>query len=304
MGAEKLIYSNRFIIRILSFYAQFLNLRVINILITYSILAACSSTTKAPISSRAQPPSLKVVQHVVAPGETLYSIAWRYGLDYRGLAKVNGINSGFTIFPGQIIDLRDKDGLGSTSETQVISSSAEAMPQVLTQSVTPKSAPKPLIKSIPDKAKQSVNERSKNKSSPESKKNNNSKFKTQLAWRWPARGKVITNFHAKRGIKKGIDIEGKKGDSVLAAASGEVVFAGNGLRAYGNMVIIKHNEKYLSAYAYNHKLRVKEGQWVNAGQRIADIGSTGIESNGETKLHFQIRRSGKSIDPISVLPRR
>ena len=115
---------------------------------------------------------------------------------------------------------------------------------------------------------------------------------------------MINSFHAHRGLQKGIDIDGKQGDAVVAAASGKVVYAGNGLRGYGRLVIIKHSDVYLSAYGHNHRLRVREGDNVQAGQRIADIGSTGTEAKNQPKLHFQIRRNGKPVDPLSLLPKR
>jgi lipoprotein NlpD len=277
---------------------------VINILIISSLLSACTSPTRAPISSREQPPTTKVERHVVAPGETLYSIAWRYGLDYKGLAKANGIGAEFRIFPGQIIDLRDRGAILGL-KNPLPSSSPIPVPQKPVTQSRPQMGSSSTPYKIPATAlPQSNQPRSEKKSSTSPKNNLHLNANSEISWRWPARGRVVTNFYAKKGLKRGIDIEGKKGESVIAAASGEVVFAGSGLRGYGNLVIIKHNEKYLSAYAYNHRLRVKEGELVKAGQRIADIGSTGIGANGETKLHFQIRRSGKPIDPMKVLPRR
>ncbi|AOS97471.1 Murein hydrolase activator NlpD precursor [Microbulbifer aggregans] len=123
---------------------------------------------------------------------------------------------------------------------------------------------------------------------------------SQVGWRWPARGPLISTFRPKDPLRKGVDIAGQKGDSVLAAANGTVIYAGSALRGYGKLLIVKHNEEYLSAYAHNHKLLVKEGSEVKAGQRIAELGSSGTDRN---KLHFEIRRNGQPVDPLAYLPR-
>jgi lipoprotein NlpD len=114
---------------------------------------------------------------------------------------------------------------------------------------------------------------------------------------------VITNFSSGKAANKGIDIRGKKGDSVLAAAAGKIVYAGSGLRGYGQLIIIKHNDTYLSAYAHNDRIRIREGQNVKAGQHIADIGSSGTRTES-VKLHFEIRRNGQPINPLTLLPKR
>ncbi|MEH6344918.1 MAG: peptidoglycan DD-metalloendopeptidase family protein [Bermanella sp.] len=123
---------------------------------------------------------------------------------------------------------------------------------------------------------------------------------TSPRWTWPAKGKLIAKFSAKSPANKGIDIAGGLGESVTAAAAGSVVYAGSGLLGYGNLVIIKHNEQYLSAYAHNKRLLVKESQKVKAGQTIAELGSSGTD---KVKLHFEIRRQGKPVDPMLYLPR-
>ncbi|MCS6040236.1 murein hydrolase activator NlpD [Klebsiella pneumoniae subsp. pneumoniae] len=121
------------------------------------------------------------------------------------------------------------------------------------------------------------------------------------AWRWPTDGKVIENFSGAEGGNKGIDIAGSKGQAIVATADGRVVYAGNALRGYGNLIIIKHNDDYLSAYAHNDTMLVREQQEVKAGQKIATMGSTGTSS---TRLHFEIRYKGKSVNPLQYLPQR
>jgi murein DD-endopeptidase MepM/ murein hydrolase activator NlpD len=113
-------------------------------------------------------------------------------------------------------------------------------------------------------------------------------------WRWPAKGKIVTHFSASN---KGINIAGQAGEPIYAAAAGKVVYSGNGLRGYGNLIILKHNNLYLSAYAHNSNVLVKEGDWVRRGQKIAEMGDTGSD---KVMLHFEIRRAGKSVNPTSL----
>lgn len=120
-------------------------------------------------------------------------------------------------------------------------------------------------------------------------------------WVWPASGQLIALFSSSSSLNKGIDIAGDLGQPVLAASAGSVVYAGSGLRGYGELVIIKHNDTYVSAYGHNRRLLVREGQQVKAGQAIAEMGSTGTD---RVKLHFEIRRQGKPVDPLQYLPRR
>jgi len=289
-------------------YFSSLCFKVFVILIGSVFLSSCLSVPQqAPVSSRIPPPSTKISQHIVAPSETLYSIAWRYGLDYKKLARANSINSNYQIFPGQSILLSDK-----------VSSKYRSKPIVSRPKGPAKasSRPKKIVKKSPQKRPQSKTTRTiapkkqiaSTRSEKKSKMLNTSlssiKKTGPLRWGWPAKGIVTTNFHKQKGLRRGIDIGGKKGESVNAAASGKVVYAGSGLRGYGKLIIIKHSEIYLSAYAHNDQLRVSEGDIVKIGQRVADIGSTGIGTRAKPRLHFQIRRDGKPIDPLPLLPRR
>ncbi len=282
--------------------------KVFVILITSMFLSSCLSVPhQAPVSSRIPPPSTKISQHVVAPGDTLYSIAWRYGLDYKKLARANGINSGYQIFPGQSIFLSDKvspkyRSKAIVSRPKTTNNSSSRVHNTVKKPSQNQRKTKPAQTIAPKKQIASTRSEKKSKTlkpSPSSSKNSG-----PLRWRWPANGIVTTNFHRQKGLRRGIDIDGKKGESVNAAASGKVVYAGSGLRGYGKLIIIKHNEIYLSAYAHNNQLRVSEGDFVKVGQRIADIGSTGVGTKAKPRLHFQIRRDGKPIDPLPLLPRR
>jgi len=123
----------------------------------------------------------------------------------------------------------------------------------------------------------------------------------EISWDWPSRGNIIGRFTDSGMDNKGLDLSGNRGDPVLAAAAGEVVYAGSGLLRYGDLVILKHNERFLSAYAHNSAILVKEGERVTRGQKIAEIGSSGIDRN---MLHFEIRLDGKPVDPLGYLPSR
>lgn len=287
--------------------------KMIVISIAFFVLVSCSSSRpRAPISDRTQPPPIRIVSHTVVPGDTLYSIAWRYGMNYKQLAINNRIDSNFSIFPGQIIHLDDTPRVIA----RAVPRSTVVVPARPAPRISPPSVRQPKSQSIQHKSDKrslvttkSLNKpakviRSEKKSKVVSKPVTLPMTKGQIRWRWPTSGRVLTNFYAKQTLKEGIDIAGKKGDSVIAAASGEVVYAGSGLRGYGKLVIIKHSDVYLSAYAHNNRLRVKEGETVKAGQHIADVGSTGTGTNGKPKLHFQIRRNGKPVDPLPLLPKR
>jgi lipoprotein NlpD len=221
--------------------------------------------------------------YVVVKGDTLYSIAFRLGIDFRELAARNGIQSPYIIKVGQALR-------------------------------TEKQAPKPTIKKPKVAVKASSPSKKTNKSGlkqskvtsvtkPSSKSQvpSDSVINVQSVsrWRWPSAGKVIRMYSSNR--HKGIDIAGKRGDPVKAVAAGKVVYAGTGVTGYGSLLIIKHNETYLSAYGHNERLLVSENMNIQAGQQIATMGSSGTDT---VKLHFELRRRGRPIDPLILLPRR
>ncbi len=213
--------------------------------------------------------------HLVERGETLFSIAWRYGIDYRELASANSIASPYVIYPGQKIDIKN---------------------------IT-KRSPSPVVARVENPSKPLPKTQSPAKL-PKEKSHNPPKISANDAdadWKWPVNGRLIGYFSTKKPVNKGIDIAGALGESVLAAAAGTVVYAGQGLRGYGNLVIVKHNDTYLSAYAHTSRILVSEQEVVKAGQKIAEIGSTGTD---KVKLHFEIRRNGKPVDPLRYLPSR
>ena len=142
-----------------------------------------------------------------------------------------------------------------------------------------------------------VTKRTENK--PTATPNKITRIENNLNWAWPAKGSILTNFAAHQDTFKGIDISGTEGTPILAACDGEVVYSGDSLRGYGNLIIIKHQKNFLSAYAHNRKNMVKEGDKVKLGQRIAEMGQTGTD---KVKLHFEVRYQGKPVDPQGILP--
>ena len=195
--------------------------------------------------------------HIVRKGETLYSIAFRYGKSPADVARWNRLGSGSLIYPGQVLRLTPPSGSGAGSSKR-------------TAATRPAAKPLPTIPSQP---------------SPK--------------WGWPTSGRINVEFGAKPGPGTGVLINGKAGQPIVAAAPGRVVYAGSGLIGYGQLIILKHNDTYLSAYGYTSSLLVKEGQEIKKGQRIATMGE-GPER--KPRLHFEIRRNGQPVNPRQFLP--
>ena len=257
------------------------NNQLINILIILLLFAGCSSSpTYVPVRDSKSYSGVIPKAHTVVAGETLYSIAWRYDLDYKLLARANGIGSDYRIFPGQTLRLSEKKRV---KKITIIKKPSENVSGVKTSSSV-------------------KNEHRSKKTTQNSKTTSQNAYSNgPIRWAWPAEGAITNTFRSNNGLQKGVDIKGKLGESVLAASSGKVVYSGEGLRGYGKLVILKHNEKYLSAYAHNSQLFVEEGDWVKSGQRIAAMGASGTN---EVKLHFQIRLKGKPINPLQLLPKK
>lgn len=254
-------------------------------------------------------------QYRVQYGDTLYSIAWRYDLDFKSIASWNNIKSPFTIYPGQKITMRGPE-IESAEKTYLFTpadrATPESEPMVQAPDYSdPENIPEaPPVKSD-EKKKQAVPERRKwvkpSKKTTVAKIQNKPQVvskpvilpKGKISWSWPIKGKVVSTFAANNHERKGIDIKGHANQKIKAAGTGVVVYSGAGLLSYGNLIIIKHSDRYLSAYAHNKKLLVKEGTQVNKGQTIAIIGK---KSNVTNLLHFEIRKNGKPVNPLVYLP--
>ncbi|KPJ87723.1 MAG: hypothetical protein AMJ53_17710 [Gammaproteobacteria bacterium SG8_11] len=229
------------------------------------------------------------VYHVVEPGETLYSISWMYGHDYRTVAQWNDINSPYVLHKGQRLRVAPSANDRVKSDNERVANTATVRKSVTGSAGSTKAGTGQADK--PNKI---------NKQTPPNSINYSHYSNQKLVWSWPVKeGRLIQTYVANSPGKLGIDVAGKDGQTIYSASNGMVVYSGQGLPMYGKLIIIKHNETYLSAYAHNKKLLVKEGDEVRAGQPIALMGNTG---SNNTKLHFEIRRDGKPVDPLHILP--
>jgi lipoprotein NlpD len=294
-------------------------------------LSGCASEGPAPvedhsINAGARPrPAAPPPKAATAPGgayrvqrgDTLYSIAFRHGVDYRDLAEWNGIAPPYTIYPGRELRLSSSRAASRPAVAQAApaprapQAPASAPPAASTaprptafepiassppstNAGTPAhvgspTAPAPVASATPAPAA----------SPPPSEAS--PAGNGDVAWRWPADGQVVGGYVGGDPMRQGIDIAGKSGAPVNAAADGTVVYSGNGLIGYGELIIVKHNPAFLSAYGHNQKRLVQEGDRVKAGQTIAEMGSSGASRD---ELHFEIRKNGKPSNPLDYLPRR
>jgi lipoprotein NlpD len=257
-------------------------------LIALLLLSGCN--TQALYQDDLYNPPVYWGRHVVKPGETLYSIAWRYGRNYRELGSANGLGPPWNLKAGQVLRLDLRGTVTSGSQTGTASrpaaSASNTRSRVSTPRQTAATAPKPSVTRAPRK---------------DAPLGSQTQTVARIEWRWPHVGTVIARYSTSGKVNKGIDIAGQAGDAVRAAATGNVVYAGSGLLGYGNLIIVNHNEHYLSAYAHNRKILVQEGEDVKAGQVIAELGSSGAE---RPVLHFEIRKNGNPVDPVHYLPPR
>lgn len=257
--------------------------------------------------------------YTVKRGDTLFYIAWITGNDFRDLAQRNNVQAPYGLEVGQTLQVGNATGTPLTPGNTVSAADVTAQNNSVkpAQKSTTVVASQPVITYSEDSGDQSANKMLPNNkgtatvvtapvtapvvSSSQPAASSQTSSAAISAWRWPTDGKIIENFSPGEGGNKGIDIAGSKGQAIIATADGRVVYAGNALRGYGNLIIIKHNDDYLSAYAHNDTMLVREQQEVKAGQKIATMGSTGTSS---TRLHFEIRYKGKSVNPLQYLPQR
>ena len=296
--------------------------------VTYGASSGTVAAARTPVPGGA---------YVVAKGDTLYSIAFRNGVDFRDLAQWNNVAAPYTIWPGQTLKLAPPAAghvsSATSSTSNVPTPTAATAPKVAAIAAAP--VFEPVTPATPAASASAATATTHGGGGATSSTPLASAMSTTtvvpvagtptpapstaapppapvpaavgasravsgLTWRWPADGSVIKRFSSGDAIP-GIEIAGKSGDPVRAAADGVVVYSGNGLVGYGELVIIKHNDSFLSAYGHNRKRLVKEGQRVSAGQQVAEMGSTGTTRN---ELQFQIRKDGNPVDPMSYLPAR
>lgn len=265
-------------------------------LVACLLLAACAGGEQRGGDLRWVP-----AEHTVKPGETLYGISWQYRLDYRRVARWNRIDAPYRIQVGQDLRLYSAFGGGhGPRQARGVSGPAGNRAAPPTESREP-ATPRRATASKP-------HAESKRADAPApSKPARPARAATRPAagspvWQWPLEGRLLGGFSTGKSGRHGLKIAANQGHPVYAAAHGRVVYSGSGLIGYGRLVIIKHNETFLSAYAHAKVLLVEEGERVKAGQQIAEVGSTGATER--PMLYFEIRRDGKPVDPLLHLPKR
>ena len=283
--------------------------------------------TNAPDYSQIQKGSYKGNTYKVNKGDTMFLIAYLTGMDVKDLASMNNMKEPYSLSVGQTLKISNcsTKTVTTTVPVKTTASAAPAAPAEPEVTYTPGANGTQIgsdgtvigpIKSgvatggastpaftnnTPSRPVTTTTQVETTTNDTPINANVVAPVASNIAWQWPTQGNVIQGFSNTDGGNKGVDISGSRGQAVKAAASGRVVYAGNALRGYGNLIIIKHNDDFLSAYAHNDKILVSDQQEVKAGQEIAKMGSTGTNA---VKLHFEIRYKGKSVDPVRYLPRR
>lgn len=282
--------------------------------------------TNAPDYSQIQKGSYKGNTYKVNKGDTMFLIAYLTGMDVKDLASMNNMKEPYSLSVGQTLKISNCSTKTVTTTVPVKTTApaaptAPAEPEVtytpgangtqigsdgtvigpIKSGVATGGASTPAFTNNTSSTPVTTTTQEETTNSTPVNANVVAPVASNVAWQWPTQGNVIQGFSNSDGGNKGIDISGSRGQAVKAAASGRVVYAGNALRGYGNLIIIKHNDDFLSAYAHNDKILVSDQQEVKAGQEIAKMGSTGTNA---VKLHFEIRYKGKSVDPVRYLPRR
>lgn len=282
--------------------------------------------TNAPDYSQIQKGSYKGNTYTVNKGDTMFLIAYLTGMDVKDLASMNNMKEPYSLSVGQTLKISNCSTKTVTTTVPVKTTApaapaAPAEPEVtytpgangtqigsdgtvigpIKSGVATGGASTPVFTNNTPSTPVTTTTQVETTNNTPVNANVVAPVASNVAWQWPTQGNVIQGFSNSDGGNKGIDISGSRGQAVKAAASGRVVYAGNALRGYGNLIIIKHNDDFLSAYAHNDKILVSDQQEVKAGQEIAKMGSTGTNA---VKLHFEIRYKGKSVDPVRYLPRR
>jgi lipoprotein NlpD len=283
-----------------------------------AVASACATGPIATVQDRSAPVRQpESVFRQVQTGDTLYSIAWESGRDYRDLARWNDLDPPYLIKPGQKIRLFLPPGArrqATTGDGYRVVVKGDTLYGIAQEAGVPYSdlaawnrlappytiAPGQRLRLTPPDGAVNAPSTSRRAASAKPKSFDDSERAGPAAWRWPADGKIIARFAPDDGAK-GIDIAGSSGQPIYAAASGKVVYQGSGLRGYGQLIIVKHNVDFLSAYAHCAAIYAQEGSVIKPGQKIAAMGSSGTD---RVKLHFEIRRRGVPVDPLSYLPKK
>ena len=277
---------------------------------TQTVNVPRNPNTNAPDYSQIQKGSYKGSTYKVGKGDTMFLIAYLAGMDVKELAAINNMAEPYHLSIGQTLKI--SNCVAQPVKTQISENPRPSAPQSTvtytagandTQIGSDGTIIGP-VKSgtgTPTGGSEATAPQQPIQAANPAPIGMNAPIASNVTWQWPVSGNIIQGFSNSDGGNKGIDIGGSRGQAVKAAASGRVVYAGNALRGYGNLIIIKHNDDFLSAYAHNDKLLVTDQQEVRAGQEIAKMGSSGTNA---VKLHFEIRYKGKSVDPLHYLPRQ
>ena len=279
--------------------------------------------TNAPDYSQIQKGSYKGNTYKVNKGDTMFLVAYLTGMDVKDLASMNNMKEPYSLSVGQTLKISNcsTKTITTTVPVKITAPAAPAEPEVtytpgangtqigsdgtvigpIKSGVGNSEPSKPVFTNNTPSTPATTTTQVETTNNTPVNANVVAPVASNIAWQWPTQGNVIQGFSNTDGGNKGVDISGSRGQAVKAAANGRVVYAGNALRGYGNLIIIKHNDDFLSAYAHNDKILVSDQQEVKAGQEIAKMGSTGTNA---VKLHFEIRYKGKSVDPVRYLPRR
>lgn len=291
-------------------------IRLCLLVFAFSSLIACSSSGggRAPVtditsgkSSRsgasgyiAKNSSASQKTYTVKSGDTLYSIAWKTGKDVNYITQRNNIRAPYIIKKGQVLQLTGKEGQYAQNNNSKSDPASQNTTKNSNLACTGQNCNKNKSVAVAEEktkaypAKKVDAKATTQKSKPAS----NAKVSS---WSWPVKGKLTKRFSASKSGKQGISIVNKRGSAITASAPGTIVYAGSGLSGYGNLIIIKHNYDYLSAYAHNETLLVRENEQIKKGQKIATMGDSGSD---HVQLHFEIRYQGKSVDPLRYLPKQ
>lgn len=295
------------------------NQTMASLMLIVSLVAACAGPPPAPPDSRTgQSGTYSGTpdgHYRVRRGDSLYTIAFKYGLDWREIARLNGISTPYTIYPDQVLRLTESvqqapastrsaspadnssvEVSAAPAPSSTTSSNQEATRSSTTRAYEPDAAPAepPPPQAGADEAPVVGTQAPAGASYP-------TPAGDPGRWLWPTEGRLISSFRANDPSRKGIDIGGTTGQAVIASAAGQVVYSGSGMLGYGELIIIKHSDRMLSAYAHNSKRMVSEGQQVPAGSQIAEMGTN---DRNQAVLHFEIRVNGSPEDPLKYLPQR
>jgi len=262
-------------------------------------LAACGHHQPAPVEEHSNVPSKRQLSqdgtYIIKSGDTLYAIAFNFDVDARKLAAWNGISSPYVIYPGQKLRLSPPTSQksGRSTSTEAKTTALKPPGKSTTKSGSGSTKPKPANGKTSSKSTTGSREKpvpavAASRSDPEK-------------WKWPTHGRVLRTYVAGNPARNGLDIAGKEGQDIWASSGGQVVYSGNGLIGYGELIIIKHSENMLSAYAHNKVRLVQEGEQVSSGQKIALMGRN---TGNEEVLHFEIRVRGKPVNPLTYLPKK